>query len=60
MKEQIALMIEHGATPFWIAIYVGLLLIGFGVYCLEADNKVTRGVKKVVKYLLEDFIDIIK
>lgn len=60
MKEQIALMIEHGAMPFWIAIYVGLLLIGFGIYCLEVDNKITRVIKKSVKYIFEDILDLLK
>lgn len=60
MKEQLELMVEHGATPFWYAMACIPIVVGFQVYCLEVDNKFTRTIKKVVKYLLEDFIDIIK
>jgi len=60
MKEQLALMVEHGATPFWYAMACIPIVVGFQVYCLEVNNKFTRTIKKVVKYLLEDFIDIIK
>jgi hypothetical protein len=60
MKEQLALMVEHGAVPYWYAMAAIPVVVGFQVYCLEVDNKFTRGVKKVVKYLLEDIIDMMK
>ena len=60
MVEQIKLMAEHGAVPYWYAMAAIPVVVGFQVYCLEVNNKFTRAIKKVVKYLLEDFIDIIK
>jgi len=60
MVEQIKLMAEHGAIPYWYAMAAIPVLVGFQVYCLEVNNKFTRTIKKIVKYLLEDFIDIIK
>lgn len=60
MKEVLEVMVDNGAVPYWYAMAAIPLVVGFQVYCLEVDNKFTRGVKKVVKYLLEDFIDIIK
>ena len=60
MTEQIKLMAEHGAVPFWYAMAAIPLVVGFQVYCLEVNNKFTRAIKKVVKYLFEDVIDLLK
>nr|DAI27094.1 MAG TPA: hypothetical protein [Caudoviricetes sp.] len=60
MKEVLEVMVDNGATPYWYAMACIPIVVRFQVYCLEVDNKFTRTIKKVVKYLLEDFIDIIK
>lgn len=60
MTEQIKLMAEHGAVPFWYAMAAIPLVVGFQVYCLEVNNKFTRAIKKAVKYIFEDIIDLLK
>lgn len=60
MVEQLELMVEHGATPFWYAMACIPIVVGFQVYCLEVDNKFTRAIKKAVKYIFEDIIDLLK
>lgn len=60
MKEQLALMVEHGAVPYWYMMAAIPLVVGFQVYCLEVNNKFTRAIKKAVKYIFEDIIDLLK
>lgn len=60
MTEQIKLMAEHGAVPFWYAMAAIPLVVGFQVYCLEVNNKFTRAIKKAVKYIFEDIIDLLE
>lgn len=60
MTEQIKLMAEHGAVPFWYMMAAIPVIVGFQVYCLEVNNKFTRAIKKAVKYIFEDIIDLLK
>lgn len=54
MKEQLALMVEHGAIPYWIALSVGMVLIGLLYAALESNNKKIEKVKKYIKETMEE------
>lgn len=48
-------MIEAGAIQFWIAIAIGMLMIGLLVMILECKNE---KVEKIRKYLSESIEEI--
>jgi hypothetical protein len=54
-KSMLDVMIEAGAVQFWIAIAIGMLLIGLLVMILESKNK---KVEKIKKYLSESIEEI--
>ena len=54
MKEQLELMVEHGAVPYWIAIACGMLFIAGFVWSLESNNKVAKRIRK----FLNDNLDL--
>lgn len=47
-------MIESGAIQFWIAIAIGMLLIGLLVMILESKNKKVEKVKKYIGESIEE------
>ncbi len=47
-------MVESGAIGFWIAICIGLLLIGLLVMILESKNKKVEKVKKYIGESIEE------
>ena len=54
-KSVLEVMLESGAMVYWIAIVIGLLLIGALYMFLESKNK---KVSKVKKYLQETYDEI--
>lgn len=54
-KSVLDVMLESGAMIYWIAIVVGLLLIGVLYVFLESQNK---KVVKIRKYLQETYNEI--
>lgn len=47
-------MVESGAIQFWIAIAIGMLLIGLLVMILESKNKKVEKIRKYVSESLEE------
>ena len=47
-------MLEAGAIQFWIAIAIGMLLIGLLVMILESKNKKVEKIRKYVSESLEE------
>lgn len=47
-------MIESGAIGFWIAIAIGMLLIGLLVMILESRNEKVEKVKKYIGESIEE------
>lgn len=54
-KSILDVMIEAGAVQFWIAIAIGMLLIGLLVMILESKNE---KIEKVKKYIGESIDEI--
>lgn len=53
-KSVLDVMIEAGAVQFWIAIAIGMLLIGLLVMILESKNEKIEKVKKYISESLEE------
>lgn len=47
-------MIESGAIQFWIAIAIGMLMIGLLVMFLECNNPKIEKIKKYISESLEE------
>lgn len=47
-------MLEAGAIQFWIAIAIGMLLIGLLVMILESKNEKVEKIRKYVSESLEE------
>ena len=56
MKEQLIVMIENGAIPYWIALSVGMVLIGLLYAALESNNKKLEKIKKYIKETMEEIV----
>ena len=54
-KTVLDVMIESGAIQFWIAIVIGMLMIGILVMILESKNK---RIEKVKNYISESVNEI--
>lgn len=53
-KSILDVMIESGAVQFWIAIAIGMLLIGLLVMILESKNTKIEKFKKYVSESIEE------
>lgn len=53
-KSILDVMIEAGAIQFWIAIAIGMLLIGLLVMILESNNTKIEKFKKYVSESIEE------
>lgn len=53
-KSMLDVMIEAGAVQFWIAIAIGMLLIGLLVMILESKNTKIEKFKKYVSESIEE------
>lgn len=53
-KSILDVMIEAGAVQFWIAIAIGMLLIGLLVMFLECNNPKIEKIKKYISESLEE------
>lgn len=53
-KSILDVMIEAGAVQFWIAIAIGMLLIGLLVMILESKNEKVEKVKKYIGESIEE------
>lgn len=53
-KSILDIMIESGAIQFWIAIAIGMMLIGLLVIILESDNKKITKIKDYVRESIEE------
>lgn len=53
-KSILDVMIEAGAVRFWIAIAIGMLLIGLLVMILESKNTKIEKFKKYVSESIEE------
>lgn len=53
-KSMLDVMIEAGAVQFWIAIAIGMLLIGLLVMILESNNTKIEKFKKYVSESIEE------
>lgn len=47
-------MVDSGAIQFWIAIAIGMMLIGAFVMFLESDNKKVTKIKKYVRESIDE------
>jgi hypothetical protein len=47
-------MVDSGAIGFWIAIAIGMLMIGLLVMILESKNEKVEKVKKYISESLEE------
>ena len=53
-KSVLDVMLESGAMIYWIALVVGLLLIGMLYMFLESKNKKVIKVKKYIKETINE------
>ena len=53
-KSVLDVMLESGAMIYWIALVVGLLLIGMLYMFLESTNKKVIKVKKYIKETINE------
>lgn len=53
-KSILEVMIENGAVPYWIALFIGLILIGTFYWFLESDNKFSRSFREFIDNIFEE------